>query len=168
MIDETGKNGYEIERLLRKARLAEPSAEFKERVIRAAGRAWNEAPARAPWRIGVGRLVGAAVAAVLIVSFANYLSERVLAPWQHRGPVAVSVSSSDLDEFFELSYGPLVGQIAAARAAVGDEAFAPFDYMEKVRETLAETEQGDASDTLTPAGGRSRLLPARPDFYRYS
>jgi hypothetical protein len=168
MIDETDKNGCEIERRLKKARLVEPSAELKERVIRAAGQAWNELPVKALWRIAVGRLAGAAVAAVLIVSFANYVSDRVLAPWQHQGPMVVRVPSSDTDDLFELSYGPLFGQIAAARGATGREPFAPLDYMERIRETLTEAEQGGASDTLTPAGGRSRLLPAPPDFYRYS
>jgi len=168
MTNEADKNNCEIERLLKKARLVAPSAELKERVTRAAGRAWNEPPAESAWRVAVGRLAAAAVAAVLIVSFANYLSDRALAPWQRQGPVAASLPSSDMDEFLELSYGPLFGQIAAARGPAGHAAFTPLGYLEKVRETLAETEQNGASDTLIPAGGRSRLLPAQPDFYSYS
>jgi len=75
-----------MERLLKKARLAEPSAEFKARITRAAKEAWNEPPVEMPWRIGLRRLAVSAAAAVLMISSANYYSIWSVARWQAGPP----------------------------------------------------------------------------------
>ncbi len=157
-----------IERLLEKARPAEPSAELRERVLCSAGNAWNESATLVPWWNGVRWLAASAAAAVLIVSFANYLSDRALAPWQSGGALAARVEDSPTEEFLEISYGPLLKCIVAARRSAGRDAFTLPGYVERMRETLAETERSGASDTLAPGEGRSRMVPAGSSCHSWS
>jgi len=155
-----------IERLLAKAHPAEPSAELRERVTLLARKAWHESPAIIPWWNGVRWPAASAAAAVLIVSFANYLSDRTLAAWQSKRTVAISVQNRPVDEFLEVSYGPVLRHMIAARTSAGRNAFTLFAYMERIRDALAETEQsGDSGILLAPMEGRSRLVPARSGFY---
>ncbi len=72
---EADRNLEEVERLLRKVRLAEPPAELKARIVGTAEKTWKEAPADIPWRIPLRHLGLSAAAAVLIVSCAE-LSQR--------------------------------------------------------------------------------------------
>ena len=77
----------EIERCLKRARPAEPSAELKARIVGSARETWSKAPADIPWRIPLRHLAVSAAAAVLIVSSANYFSAAAVAPWQASRPV---------------------------------------------------------------------------------
>jgi hypothetical protein len=108
------------------------------------------------------------VAAVLIVSFANYLSDRALAPWRSGGALAARVEDSPAEEFLEISYGPLVKRMVAARRSAGRDTFTLPGYMERIRETLTETERSGASDTLAPGEGRSRMVPTGSSCYSWS
>lgn len=157
-----------IERLLEKARPAEPSAELRERVLCSARNAWNESATLVPWWNGVRWLAASAAAAVLIVSLANYLSDRALAPWQSGGALAARVEDSPPEEFLEISYGPLVKRMVAARRSAGRDVFTLLSYVERMQETLTETERNGTSGTLTPGQNRSRLVPTASSCYSWS
>jgi hypothetical protein len=167
MTDEADTNRVEIEQLLQNVRPAEPSALLKNRVVDAARDAWNEAETAVPWRIALGRLAAAAVAAVFIISCANYLSNRMIAPWQPREPTAVNIQNYGVDEFPEISFGPLLGRVAALHDRARRDTPGALAYRERMQKMLAETECGGPSDASAPAEGRSRLLPAPLEF-RYS
>ncbi len=68
----------EIERLLKRAHLPEPSSRLHDQVVAAARQAWSRMPADIPWQIPLRRLALSAVATLLIVSAANHLGNRVL------------------------------------------------------------------------------------------
>jgi hypothetical protein len=160
MTEEHGK----IERLLKSVRPVGPSAELKGRIVGAARDAWQEAQADTPWRIALGRLAAAAVAAAVIVSCANYLSNRAIAPWRPHGPTAAAVRDCGVEEFPEISFGPLLTHVAALRGGAGRDAAGAFAYRERLQEMLAETEHNGPADTSAPVKGRSRLLPGRPEL----
>ena len=70
----------EIEQRLKQARLAEPSAELRARIVGSARETWGKAPADIPWRIPLRHLAISAAAAVVIVSSANYFSMVAVTP----------------------------------------------------------------------------------------
>lgn len=85
-----------IERLLKQARLPEPSPQLHDRVTAAAKQAWDQEPAEVPWQIPLRRLVLAAAAAFVIISVANHLSDRVTSPNRsYTGPVRSVRNAND-------------------------------------------------------------------------
>jgi hypothetical protein len=168
MTDKANSNRVETERLLKNVRPVEPSAPLKERVVGAAHQAWHENATDTPWRIALGRLAAAAVAAIFIVSCANYLSNRAIAPWRSQSPTAVNTQRGSVEEFPEISFGPLLGRVAALQSTTGREVSAALAHREELQEMLIETEPDGPADTPAPTEGRSRMLPARPGFYHYS
>jgi hypothetical protein len=168
MTDKADKEHIEIERLLKTVRPVEASDQRKGRVLDAARRAWNETPADTPWRVALGRLAAAAVAAGFIVSGANYLSNRVIAPWRPQSFTAVDLQTDSVEEFPEISFGPLQGRVAALRSTTERDASAALAHRERLQEMLIETEPDGPADAPAPAKGRSRLPPDRPGFYHCS
>ncbi len=162
MTDKADANHAEIEQLLRTVRTAAPSAPLQERVVGAAHRAWNEAATGTAWRVAIGRLAAAAAAAVLIVSGADYLSNRAVAPWRPQGPTTARAADCGVEEFPEVSFGPLLRHVAALHGGGGQDASGALAYRERLQKVLAETEYGVPADTPAPTEGRSRLLPLRP------
>lgn len=162
MTNEINREYGEVERCLRRVRPVEPSRELKERVTGAAREVWDTAAADTPWRVVMERLVAAAVMAAIIVSCANYLSNRAIAPWRDGRPVATHVEDYSVDEFPEVSFGPLIRHLAAVYRPDAHKAGGMLAYREKIQETLTETELSGPADTIGPGKGRSRLLPARP------
>jgi hypothetical protein len=161
MTNETDRDHSEIKRRLKAVRPAGPSRQLRERVVGATREAWRVMPPETPWRLALGRLAAAAVAAVVIVSCADYLSNRVIAPWQSGEVIAVDVQDDGVEEFPEVSFGPLVKRIAATRTPTGLEASGPLGYVERIQETLAEVEHHDGADAFAPGPGSSYLFPGR-------
>jgi hypothetical protein len=163
-MSETGRNNNEIERLLRRAKLPEPSAELKERVTSAARKAWNEASPDIPWQVPVRQLAISAAAAMLMVSLANYYGDHMLTGWQPNGSASAVEEPSDSGDWPQTPYSSLVRHLAMMNKPVRNPS-ALLEYMEKLREILGEREPPEVPDPGAPAGHRSRLLPTRLNFY---
>jgi len=164
-MNETDRDNHEVEQLLRKVRPVEPSAEARQRITGAAREAWNESGAGRTWRIAFRRLGVSAAAAVVMISIAEYASYRAVAPWQSCGPPAVArVEIEEIEEWPEMPRSPALRQLVATRRPAGPDAATLLDYMERMRETLSETEQGRSPKAPAPTNGRSGLLPDRSYF----
>jgi hypothetical protein len=147
---EVDRQLEEVERRLKQARLAEPPEELKARILGAAEKAWQEAPADIPWRIPLRHLALSAAAAVLIVSCANYFSAQAVAPWQADRPVAARLEAADTEDMPEVPYSPFVRNLLAMGRSPAQSAAALLDYVEKVRATLKGAEQDDAAERSGP------------------
>lgn len=150
----------EIEHCLKQARLAEPSAELKTRIVGSARETWTKAPADIPWRIPLRHLAISAAAAVLIVSSANYFSRTAVAPWQADRPVTVRTQTANLDDMAEMPYSPFVRRLIATSGVPAHDASILLDYLQTVRKTLEGAEPDEAADGSGPEERESRLLPA--------
>ena len=163
-MNETSRENQEIERLLRRAKLPEPSAELKERVITAARQAWGQTTPDIPWQIPIRRLVVSAAAAVLMVSLANYCGDHACAGWQSNGSTAAAEEPADSGDWPEMSYSPLVRHLTTINRPVRSPATL-LEYMEKLREILGESDPGEAPDAGAPVEYKSHLLPMQLNFY---
>jgi len=150
----------EIERHLKRACLAKPSAELRQRTIGAAKETWEKAPADIPWRIPLRHLAVSAAAAVLIVSCANYFSQAALAPWQAGRPGTTRMQAAHFEDTPEMPYSPFVRHLIATSGAPAHDAAALLDYFQSVRKTLEGAEPDDAADGSGPGERESRLPPA--------
>lgn len=150
----------EIEQHLKQARLAEPSAELKARIVGSARETWTKAPADIPWRIPLRHLGISAAAAVLIVSCANYFSSAAVAPWQASRPGTVRMEAAHFEDMPEMPYSPFVRHLIATSGAPAHDASALLNYFQSVRKTLDGAEQDEAADGSGPGERESRLLPA--------
>ncbi len=150
----------EIERCLKQARLVEPSAELKARIVGSARETWTKAPADIPWRIPLRHLAISAAAAVLIVSSANYFSMAAVAPWQAGRPGTIRMEAAHFEDRPEIPYSPFVRHLIATSGAPAHDASALLDYFQSVRKTLDGAEQDEAADGSGPGEQESRLPPA--------
>ncbi|MCL5280134.1 MAG: hypothetical protein M1376_09530 [Planctomycetes bacterium] len=150
----------QIEQRLKQARLAEPSAEFKQRTLGAAKEAWKKAPADIPWRVPLRHLAVSAAAAVLIVSCANYFSRAAVAPWQAGRPGTVRMQTAHFEDTPEMPYSPFVRHLIATSGAPAHDASALLNYFQSVRKTLERAEPDEPADGSGPGERESRLLPA--------
>lgn len=158
-----------IERLLKQARLPEPSSQLRERVTTAAKQAWDQAPTDVPWQIPLRRLVLSAAAAVIVVSLANHLGDVVGPQAQPVSPVAASISNPDIEELAEMVYGPSRSQLGANRRGPSAVDGATLrDKIESIRNILDDLDNNSIQTQPTPSGGRSRLLRGRPRVGSYS
>jgi hypothetical protein len=149
----------EVERLLKKVRLAEPPEELRVKIVGAARETWEKAPADIPWRIPLRHLGLSAAAAVLIVCCANDYSAQAVAPWQAGRPVAARPASASLEDTPDMPYSPFVRHLIATCGAPASDASALLDYIQNARKTLDGAEQDNAADGSGPSGHESRLLP---------
>jgi hypothetical protein len=147
----------EVEQLLRKVRLAQPSEELRAQVVGAAHRTWKTVPADIPWRVPLRHLGLAAAAAVLIVSCANYYCIRTVAPWQAHRAVAARVKTTSFEGMPETPYSPFVRHLIATCDAPARDAAALLDYVQSVRKTLDGTEEDNTAGETGPGGHESRL-----------
>jgi hypothetical protein len=145
----------EIEQRLKQARLAEPSAELKARVVGTARETWRQAPADIPWRIPLRHLGISAAAAVLIVSCANYFSTAAVAPWQVGRPGTVRMQAAHFEDTPEAPYSPFVRHLIATSGTPAQDAAALLDYFQSVRKTLEGAEQDEAADRSGPGDPKS-------------
>jgi len=157
---EIDKQLNEVEQLLKKVRLVEPSEKLRAQVVGAARETWENAPADIPWRVPLRHLGLSAAAAVLIVSCANYYSVRTVAPWQAGRPVATRMAAADFEDMPEMPYSPFVRHLIATCGAPTRDASALLDYVQSLRNTFDGAEEDDAADGSGPSEHESRLLPA--------
>jgi len=162
-VSEIDRENNEIERLLRRAKLPEPSAELKERVTHAARKAWNEAAPDVPWQIPIRRLAISAAAAVLMISLANYYADRVPAGRPTHEFVASMVETPELDDWLQMPRSRLVRHLGNKASAYSPATLR--EHMEKARQLLDESESTEPLDAGAPVKYKSRLLPARSNFY---
>ena len=168
-MNETNAEHERIERLLKQARLPEPSAQLRDRVTAAAKQAWDHTPTDVPWQVPLRRLALSAAAAVIVVSLANHLGNVAGPQARPDGPVAASISDSDIGELAEMVYGPSRSQLGTSRrgpsAANG---ITLRDKIESIRNILDELDNNGIQAQPTPGGGRSRLLRGQPRVGSYS
>ena len=159
----------QIESLLTRAHMSEPSPQLKQRVTAEATKAWDQTSADIPWQIPLRRLAASAAAAVFIVWLAGFYSDYTLARWRSDGPSIARARPDVLDALPEMPYGPFAKHLAAVdRRSPVIDASALSNYAETVRKLLDET--GDSA-VPTPAiqpGDSSRLVPDRVDIISYS
>jgi len=158
-MNERAPENEAIERLLKRARLAEPSADLRSRVVGAMKDAWQEAPPEVPWQIPLRRLGLSAAAAVLLISGANYYSTWSVAHW-HAGPrLAARMTAADFDDTPEIPYGPFVQHLIAVRRSSARDSALLLQYVGRSHDPgdgLEGIETTDEPDTLER---RSRLVP---------
>ena len=112
MNDAKETQNEQLEKLLSKARLPEPSPVVKERITAESKKAWNRALLEMPWWIPVRRLVTSVVAAVVIIWLANLSSDCSVARWQVEGGSATVQPPGESEVLPELPYGPFVRNLA--------------------------------------------------------
>jgi hypothetical protein len=168
-MNEKNTQNEQLESILRKAHLPEPSPELKERITAEAKRAWNQAPPEMPWLIPFRRLTASAAAAILIIWLANYYSECTLAQWQSGNVPATNNQPTDIEALPEMPYGPFVRRLASFnRQSSTIDTSALNDHVEALRHILDEAQQSSIIKPSAPTGSRSRLIPEPPSKISYS
>jgi len=155
-MSKTDNKHRKTEEVLRRVRPQELSAELKAKVVGTARDAWHKEPANIPWQIPLRRLAASAAAAVLIVSLANLYGDCASVRHPTRTPMAGCAEPCDLDALMNV-YTPLVRYMAAAGRPAQPCASALLDHLERVRETLRETERSESSEEPAPVERKSRL-----------
>ena len=74
-MNEKNVENKQLESLLRKAHLPEPSSKLKERITTEAKKIWLQTSPELPWQIPVRRLFVSAAAAVFIIWITNCSSD---------------------------------------------------------------------------------------------
>jgi hypothetical protein len=168
-MNENDVENKQIEALLRKAHLPEPSPQLHERITAAAKRAWNQTPPELTWLIPFKRLVASAAAAIVIIWLANYSSDCALAQWQSEKFPAITEQPSGLESLLDIPYGPFVRRLVSVnRWSSVIDASALNDHAEALRHILDETQQRSITRPPAPAGGRSLLIPNPSSNNSYS
>jgi hypothetical protein len=159
----------QIENILRKAHLPEPSPGLKERVTAEAKKAWKQTSPELPWQVPVRRLIASAAAAVLIIWLTNSSSDYLMVRWQSSGSKIANQQRSDFDELTEIPYSPLARHLVSAgrRPSITD-ASVLLNYAETVRNFLSESQQNGSSKPSAPIKGRSHLFPTQSRIGSYS
>lgn len=168
-MNEKEAQNEQLENILRKAHLPEPSSELKKRISAEATKAWNQIPTELPWLIPLRRLAASAAAAIVIIWLANYYSEHTLAQWHPVNFTDASRHPSGHEALPEMPYGPLMKRLAVLnrRPAMLDTS-ALNDHVEKLRQFLNEQQQNGISRPSVPSGDKSYLIPNQTSFNSYS
>jgi hypothetical protein len=158
----------QIENILRKAHLPEPSIELKERITSVIKKVWNQSSQEIPWQIPVRRLITSTAAAVLIISIANFYSNQALESW-HPGETQVTREQlPDFEILPDIHYRSFVRHpISSHRKSFTPDASALRNYVERMRKILNEKHQNVSPNGQVFDEGRSRLFPIQPgpDYY---
>jgi len=167
-MNEKDTENDQLEHLLRRAHIPEPSPQLKERITTEARKAWNQTSLELPWQIPLRRLVASAAAAVFIISIANFSSNHALKKWRPGDVRATREQLPDLETLPEMPYSPFVRHLVSVnrRPSITD-ASALRDYTKRLQQALNEMQQNGGSNEQEFDGGRSRLLPIQlsPDSY---
>jgi hypothetical protein len=168
-MNDKNTDNKQIEDLLKKAHLPEPSTKLKERITTEAAKAWKQTSLELPWQIPVRRLIVSAAAAVIIVWITNSFFDYSPVRWRSGGSQITNQQPSDTDTLQELLYSPLARHfVSSDRKLSINEASALLNYTEAVRSILSESQQNGNSKPSAPAEGRSILLPKQSGFNSYS
>lgn len=168
-MNEKDLENDQLEHLLRRAHIPEPSPLLKERITTEARKAWNQTSLEMPWQIPLMRLVASAAAAVFIISIANFSSNHALKKWRPGDVRATREQLPDLETLPEMPYRPFVRHLVSVnRRPSMPDASVLREYLETMRQVLDEAQQNGTLNQPAPAGGRSRLLPAQPGLGSYS
>ena len=159
----------QLEDLLRKAHLPEPSLELKERITTEAKKTWIQSPSELPWQVPVRRLLVSAAAAVFIIWLANSSSDYFMVQWQLSETKIANQQGSNLDVLTEIPYSPLARHlVSTGRRFSITEASAFRNYAEKMLLILDESQQNRASKPAAPTEGRSILHRKQSGINSYS
>jgi hypothetical protein len=167
-MNEKEAENKQLEDLLRKAHLPEPSQQLHERITAAAKRAWNQTPPELPWLIPFSRLVASAAAAIVIIWLANYYSECTLAQWQSEKFPATIEQHHDQESLPEIPYGPFVRRLVSVNhQSFIINASALNEHVETLRLILNEVQQNIITKPSIPTGGGSSLItnPSHAGLY---
>jgi len=168
-MNEKDAKNKQIEELLLKARLSEPSSELKERITAEAAKVWRQASLELPWQIPVRRLIVSAAAAVMIVWLTNSFFDYSPAQWLSGGSQITNQQPSDTDALQELLYSPLARHLVSNDRKLSiNDASALLNYTEAVRSILSESQQNGSSKPSAPAKGSSFLLPKQSGLNSFS
>jgi len=159
----------QIENILRKAHLPEPSPGLKERITAEARKTWTQIPSELPWQTPVRRLIVSAAAAVLIIWLTNSSSDYALVRWRSGGSSITLQHPTNLDALPELSYRPLARHlVSSGRKPSITNASALRNYTETMLRVLSEAQQNGDSKSSAPAESRSDLLIKQSGLNSYS
>lgn len=168
-MNEKDIQNKQLESILRRAHVPEPSPELKERIITEAIKEWNQTSPELSWQIPVRRLIVSAAAAVFVIWLTNCSSDYALALWHSSESQVAHKQSLDLDELPELYYSPLARHlVSASRKPSITEASTLRNYAETMLLILDEAQQNGVSKPTAPAEGRSHLFPTQSGFNSYS
>jgi hypothetical protein len=159
----------QLEELLRKAHLSEPSPQLRKRVTTTVERAWNQTGADLPWLIPFRRLATSSAAAIIIIWLANYSSDLALAQWQSVKFPAATEQSPDLESLPEIPYGQFVRRMVSVnRRAFMIDASALSDHIGALQHILDEAQQTNTAAPSAPSDGTSHLISNPPNASSYS
>jgi len=159
----------QLESILRRAHVPEPSPELKEQITAEAKKAWNQTSPQLSWQIPVRRLIVSAAAAVFVIWLTNCSSDYAVARWRSGVPQVAHKQPLDLDALPELSLSPIARHfVSSSRKPSITEASALRSYAERMLLILDEAQQNGASKPPTPTEGRSYLLPTQSGHDSYS
>jgi len=158
-----------IERLLKHAKLSEPSPQLKGRVIETARAAWRDLAPDVPWQVPLCRLALSAAAAVVLISAANYFSDRVIAQALPDRPAVVDEETPDLTTSLGLPEDSLSRHwVRAGSPASSLDIHSVKAYIDTVRRMLDEAQQQEPSAPLPSTNGRSQESLSRFRFGSWS
>jgi len=168
-MNEKDLENDQLEHLLRRAHIPEPSPQLKERITTEARKAWNQTSLELPWQIPVKRLVASAAAAVFIISIANFSSNHALKKWRPGDVRATREQLPDLETLPEMPYSSFVRHLVLVnRKPSIIDASALRDYTERLQQVLNEMQQNGSSNGQVLDEGRSHLFKVQPVFGYYS
>ena len=168
-MNDNDTQNKQLESILKKAHIPEPSPELKKRITAEAAKVWNQIPPEISWRIPVRRLFISAAAAVFVIWLTNYSSDYALVRWQPRKLQVDYQQTLNLDALTEIPYSPIARRmVSTGRSSSITNASALRSYAETMLNILNEAQQSKSPKPSAPAEGRSLLFPKRPGFNSYS
>ena len=167
-MNENAEN-KQIEDILRKAHLPEPTPELKERITNKAKKTWIYTSLELQWQVPVRRLITSAAAAILIIWLTNSSSDYLIVRWQSSRPNIANQQRYDLDVLTEIPYSPLARRLVlAGRKPSLTYASTLRSYAETMLHILDEAQQNGASKPNALFEGRTHLFPKQSSFNSYS
>ena len=167
-MNEPERQDMEIERLLERVHLPEPSPALHDRIATAARQAWDREPTDVPWQIPLRRLALSAAAAVVIVSLANFGSDLLVSSTHLARPFEAN-SESTRNASDAIGVDDIRLRMATVRLQRPQlDLTALRERMERLHRTLEKTSPNGTERPPAPPGDRSRLLPTGPGLRIHS
>ena len=168
-MNEKEVENKQLEELLSKVHLPEPSPQLRQRITAAAKMTWNQNETEVSWLVPFRRLAASAAAAIIIIWLANYSSDITLAKWQSVKFPAAAEQSPDLESLPEIPYGPFVRRMVSVnRRASTIDASVLSDHIGALQNILDEAQQTNTAAPSAPPDGTSHLISNPPNSSSYS